>query len=171
MSALPKRCYPPRAPRARLEELRERLAAKGRAVPLGVEVMGRVRELDSLADVLEICRRVGWVQSVIDFAHMHATSDGGFHRRRGIRGSAGGRGRRPRAGAPFHIHFADISFVNRNEKAHLPYDGGTLRAGPLAQALARNARPATVIAGSPDEASNQTIRTVLQRAPIGTCHP
>jgi hypothetical protein len=33
------------------------------------------------------------------------------------------------------------------------------------------ASPAAVIAESPDEAANQTIRTVRQRAPTGTCHP
>ena len=35
-----------------LGELRERLEAKDRAVPFGVEVMGRVRELGSAEDVL-----------------------------------------------------------------------------------------------------------------------
>src|SRR6516162_1168240 len=57
-------------------ELRERLAGKGRAVPFGLEVMGRVRELGSLEDVVEICRRLDWVRPVLDFAHLHATSDG-----------------------------------------------------------------------------------------------
>src|SRR5438046_5776556 len=61
-----------------LGELRERLEAKDRAVPLGIEVMGRVRELGSADDVVEIARRVGWVRPVVDFAHMHATSDGAF---------------------------------------------------------------------------------------------
>ena len=42
-----------------------------------------------------------------------------------------------RAGAPFHIHFSDIQFANRNETKHLPYGEGTLRAEPLAAALAR----------------------------------
>src|SRR5690242_6421878 len=59
-----------------LGELRERLEGKGRAVPFGIEVMGRVRELGSLDDVVEISRRLGWVRPVLDFAHMHATSDG-----------------------------------------------------------------------------------------------
>jgi hypothetical protein len=36
----------PRAP----EEFRERLEGKGRAVPFGVEIMGRVRELGSAED-------------------------------------------------------------------------------------------------------------------------
>src|SRR5213596_706756 len=61
-----------------LGELRERLEAKDRAVPFGVEVMGRVREIGSLDDVCEIASRLDWVRPVVDFAHMHATSDGAF---------------------------------------------------------------------------------------------
>src|ERR687887_565565 len=61
-----------------LGELRVRLEKKDRAVPFGIEVMGRVRELGSLEDVVEISRRTGWVRPVVDFAHMHATSDGAF---------------------------------------------------------------------------------------------
>ena len=61
-----------------LGELRERLEKKDRGVPFGVEVMGRVTELGSLDDVIAISARCGWVRPVIDFAHMHATSDGGL---------------------------------------------------------------------------------------------
>ena len=64
-------------------------------------------------------------------------------------------------GAPFHIHFSDIQFANRNETKHLPYGEGTLRADPLRGALDRMKRPATVISESPDEASSQAIRAVL----------
>src|SRR4029434_4383261 len=59
-----------------LGALRERVEGKGRGVPCGIEVMGRVRDLGSLEDVVEISRRTGWVRPVLDFAHMHATSDG-----------------------------------------------------------------------------------------------
>src|SRR5213595_2640704 len=51
-----------------LGELRERLEKKDRAVPFGIEVMGRVRELGSADDVVEISRRLGWVRPVLDFA-------------------------------------------------------------------------------------------------------
>src|SRR5206468_8079489 len=61
-----------------LGELRERLEGKDRAVPFGIEVMGRVRDLGSADDVVEISGRCGWVRPVLDFAHMHATSDGAF---------------------------------------------------------------------------------------------
>ena len=64
-------------------------------------------------------------------------------------------------GAPFHIHFSDIAFANRNETKHLPYGEGTLRADPLREALAGFDRPATVVSESPDEASSQMIRTAL----------
>ena len=64
-------------------------------------------------------------------------------------------------GAPFHIHFSDIAYANRNETKHLPYGEGTLRAEPLAEALALFERPATVISESPDEASSQAIRAIL----------
>jgi deoxyribonuclease IV len=148
-----------------LGELRERLAAKGRAVPFGIEVMGRVRELGSLDDVIEICRGLEWTRPVLDFAHLHATSDGGFLTPDPFTAALAAADSVLAPGVPFHIHFSDISFANRNEKAHLPYGEGTLRAEPLAQALARFARRATVITESPDEASNQTIRAILHRAP------
>jgi len=64
-------------------------------------------------------------------------------------------------GAPFHIHFSDIAFANRNETKHLPYGEGSLRADPLAEALGRFERPATVISESPDEESSQAIRAIL----------
>jgi Endonuclease IV len=144
-----------------LGELRERLEQKDRAVPFGVEVMGRVRELGSLDDVIEISRRCGWVRPVLDFAHMHATSDGAFTTVEPFVEALAKADEVLEPGAPFHIHFSDIQFANRNETKHLPYGQGTLRAEPLRDALAQFERPATVISESPDEESSQLIRTVL----------
>jgi deoxyribonuclease-4 len=142
--------------------LRERLAAKGRAVPFGVEVMGRVRDLGSLDDVVEISRRTGWVRPVLDFAHMHATSDGAFLDVEPFAEALAAADDVLPPEAPFHIHFSDIAFANRNETKHLPYGEGTLRAEPLREALAGFERPATVISESPDERSSQAIRAVLE---------
>src|SRR5438309_11446616 len=61
-----------------LGDLRARLEAKDRLVPFGIEVMGRVRELGTIDDVLAIASQVDYVRPVLDFAHMHATSDGAF---------------------------------------------------------------------------------------------
>ena len=146
---------------AQLGELRARLEQKDRAVPFGVEVMGRVRDLGSLDDVIEISSRLGWVRPVLDFAHMHATSDGAFTDVDAFASALEAVDEVLEPDAPFHIHFSDIAYANRNETKHLSYGEGTLRAEPLRDALARFSRPATVISESPDEASTQEIGAVL----------
>jgi deoxyribonuclease-4 len=147
-----------------LGELRKRLEAKDRAVPFGIEVMGRVREIGSLDDVLEISRRLGWVRPVLDFAHMHATSDGAFTDVEPFAAALEGADEVLEPGAPFHIHFSDIAFANRNETKHLSYGEGTLRAEPLRQALRKFRRTANVISESPDLESSLAIQAVLASA-------
>jgi deoxyribonuclease-4 len=144
-----------------LAELRERLEAKGRDVAFGVEIMGRVRELGTAEDVFAISRALGWVRPVLDFAHLHATSDGAFTTVKAFHDVLKEATALLPRGAPFHIHFSDIAYANRNETKHLPYGEGTLRADPLAKALARFSRPATVISESPGERSHQAIRSIL----------
>jgi deoxyribonuclease-4 len=146
-----------------LRELRERLEGKDRAVPFGIEVMGRVRELGSADDVVEISRRLDWVRPVLDFAHMHATSDGAFTSPEPFVEVLRKADEVIETGAPFHIHFSDIQFANRNETKHLRYGEGTLRAEPLRDALAQFERPATVISESPDVASTEAIQAILAR--------
>jgi deoxyribonuclease-4 len=144
-----------------LGDLRVRLASKDRLVPFGVEVMGRVRDFGSIDDVVAIARRVDFVRPVIDFAHMHATSDGAYTGVDAFAAALEAADEVMEPDAPFHIHFSDIAYANRNETKHLPYGDGTLRAEPLRDALVRFERPATVISESPDSASTQTIGAVL----------
>jgi len=144
-----------------LGDLRARLEAKDRLVPFGIEVMGRVRELGTLDDVLAIASQVDFVRPVLDFAHMHATSDGAYTDVDAFASALEATDDVIEPSAPFHIHFSDIAYANRNETKHLPYGEGTLRAEPLRDALTRFERPATVISESPDEASTQTIGTAL----------
>ena len=146
---------------SQLGDLHKRLEGKGRLVPFGVEVMGRVRELGTADDVFAIAERTGWVRPVIDFAHLHATSDGAFTDVDAFRTVLERANELLELTAPFHIHFSDIAYANRNETKHLPYGDGTLRAEPLGEALARFDRPATVISESPDEASHQAVRGAL----------
>jgi len=150
-----------------LGELRERLERKGRAVPFGVEIMGRVRELGTADDVFAISARTGWVRPVLDFAHLHAVTDGGFTEASAFSTVLAGADQVLPPGVPFHVHFSDIAFANRNETKHLPYGEGTLRAAPLGEALATFDRPATVITESPDLVSDEAIREELYAA-VGT---
>ncbi len=150
-----------------LGELRERLEKKDRAVPFGVEIMGRVRELGTAEDVFAISARCGWVRPVLDFAHLHAVTDGGFMEPAAFAAILAGADQVLEPGAPFHIHFSDIAFANRNETKHLSYGEGTLRAEPLGTALKKFKRPATVISESPDLESSLAIRAELYAA-VGT---
>jgi len=147
-----------------LGELRERLEGKSRAVPFGVEIMGRVRELGTAEDVFWLSARLDWVRPVLDFAHLHAVTDGGFLDVDAFAGVLGAADQLLEPGAPFHVHFSDIAYANRNETKHLSYGEGTLRAEPLRDALARFDRPATVISESPNEESHQAIREILAEA-------
>ncbi len=140
--------------------VRERLEGKNRAVPFGVEVMGRVRDLGSVEDCVAIARGA---------AGSAPCSTSRTCTRRATARISSPISSRPRwassttsspTSAPFHIHFSDIAYANRNEKHHLPYGEGTLRAEPLREALSGFARPATVISESPDEASSQAIRSL-----------
>jgi deoxyribonuclease IV len=146
---------------ADLAALRERLEAKGRDVPFGIEIMGRVRELGTAEDVFAVSARLGRVRPVLDFAHLHAVTDGAFTDAEAFAGILALADGVLEPDAPFHVHFSDIAFANRNETKHLRYGEGTLRAEPLADALARFDRPATVISESPDLESDQAIRAVL----------
>jgi len=144
-----------------LREVEERLRAKDRLMPFGVEVMGRVRDLGTLEDVVAIARQVDWVRPVIDFAHLQATSDGALReaadfalvleRARTALGPA----------ERLHIHFSDIHYANRNEDRHLPYGEGDLRAEPLREALATFDHPVTVISESPNLESHLEIGRIL----------
>src|ERR671919_2272326 len=116
-----------------LGTLRERLEAKGRGVPFGVEVMGRVRDLGSIDDCVAIAARLDWVRPVLDFAHMHATSDGAFTEVEAFAAPLEAVDAVLAPGAPFHIHFSHTAFANRNETKHVRYGEGTLRAEPLGE--------------------------------------
>ena len=145
-----------------LGDLRERLEAKDRLVPFGVEVMGRVRELGTADDVFAISKRTGWVRPVLDFAHLHAVTDGAFTEPKRFFEILAGADMVLPPGAPFHIHFSDIAYANRNETKHLPYGEGTLRAEPLRQALRKFRRSAPVISESPDLESDHAIAAALR---------
>jgi deoxyribonuclease IV len=144
-----------------LSDLRERLEAKERIVDFGVEIMGRVRELGTAEDVFWLAGRFEWVRPVIDFAHLHAVTDGGFTDVEAFADVLARADAVLEQDTPFHVHFSDIAYANRNETKHLPYGEGTLRAEPLRDALARFERPATVISESPGEESHQAVRAIV----------
>jgi deoxyribonuclease-4 len=149
-----------------LRELRERLEGKGRGVAFGLEIMGRVREFGTAEDCFRVAGQLDWMRPVLDFAHLHAVTDGAFLEADAFAGILRLADEVMEPDARFHIHFSDIAYANRNETRHLPYGEGTLRAEPLAEALTGFQRAAVVISESPDEASHNAIGAVLARTSV-----
>jgi len=112
--------------------------------------------------VLELAARVPFVRPVLDFAHLHATSDGAYTEQQAFVVALEAADAVLAPEVPFHLHFSDIAYANRNETKHLAYGEGTLRAEPLGAALARFERPATVISEAPDVRSTQAIGAALR---------
>ena len=127
--------------------------------------MGRVRDFGSEADIIAIAEALDWTRPVIDFAHLHAVTDGGFREPEDFAAVLRRTDDVLEPDAPFHIHFSDIAFANRNETKHLPYGEGTLRVEPLAAALGEFDRYTTVISESPDAESHARIRALLLALP------
>jgi endonuclease IV len=98
---------------------------------------------------------------VLDFAHLHATSDGAYLDADAFAAALAEADAVLPAGVPFHVHFSDIRYANRNEDRHVPYGAGTLRAEPLREALGRFERPATVLSEAPDAESTRAIAEAL----------
>jgi deoxyribonuclease-4 len=144
-----------------LRELRERLLAKARGVAFGIEMMGRVRDFGTADDVFAIASALDWVRPVIDFAHLHAVTDGAMLAADDFASVLARADALLPPDVPFHVHFSAIAYANRNETRHLPYGQGTLRAEPLRDALARFDRDATVVSESPDLDSHRAIRDIL----------
>ena len=146
-----------------LGELRERLEGKDRAVPFGVEVMGRVREL-GIARRRARDRRAARLGPPGARLRAHARDERRrVHRRRAVRRR---RSRPPtrvlEPGAPFHIHFSRHRRTRTaTRRSTCPTARARCAPSRSREALARFERPATVIRESPDEESTQAIRREL----------
>ena len=106
-------------------------------------------------------RRVEWVRPVLDFAHMHATSDGAFLEPEPFREALElattvlePARRSTSTSRTSRSRTATRRSTSRTARA-------SLRAEPLATRSPSFDRPATVISESPDEESSQAIRSVL----------
>ena len=147
-----------------LGELRERLEKKDRAVPFGVEIMGRVRELGTAEDVFAISSRCGWVRPVLDFAHLHAVTDGALHGGVGVRRGPRGRGRGASSPARRSTSTSPTSRSRTGtRRSTSPTARGRCARRRSAKRCAQFERPATVITESPDvESSRRDSRGALR---------
>lgn len=89
-------------------------------VKLGPETMGRLYQLGSLQEILELCESVEQMQLVIDWSHLHARNQGLFRKVDDFRNVVANV--EARLGAEvaknMHCHFTKIEFTRKGEKRH-----------------------------------------------------
>ena len=132
-------------------------------VALGLEVGGSDRAFGTLGDIALIAEQFPFVHPVVDWAHLHAVSNGALTTREAFAGVISFL-RENFSGwtlDPLHAQFTDNRFGAAGEIKHLPYGEGTLRVAPLVEAVVDSGLRMTLISEAHEESSHDAIQAEL----------
>lgn len=106
-------------------------------VKLGPETMGRLYQLGSLDEIMQLYESVEQMQLVIDWSHLHARSQGLFRKVDDFRGVVAKVEARLgiEVAKNMHCHFTKIEFTRKGEKRHHALE--EMRYGPEFEQLAK----------------------------------
>ena len=111
-------------------------------IRLGIETMGKINQLGTLAEVIEQCKVAPIYAPVVDFGHLNARNVGGAFPdvdsyRRVFDEIAVGLG--DAFARDLHCHFSKIAYTSAGEKKHLTFADGEFGPvfEPLAEAIVR----------------------------------
>lgn len=122
-----------------LEKAAVMLCDNGYDVVLGIETMGKLNQLGTLSEVLELCRISERFAPVVDFGHLNARDKGRFFTSDDYKrvfdeiseslGAVYAEG--------LHCHFSKIMYTEMGEKKHLTFEDTVYgpEFAPLAQAI------------------------------------
>ena len=124
-----------------------------KGVRIGLETMGKVNQLGTLDEVIELCRIDSVFVPVVDFGHLNARDCGGVFKTaddylRVFDKIA--RKLNPDVADKLHCHFSKIEWTDAGEKRHLTFSDQTYgpEFEPLAEAIARGGLTPTIICES-----------------------
>ena len=122
-------------------------------IKLGIETMGKINQLGTLAEVIEQCRVAPIFAPVVDFGHLNARAVGGAFPdcdayRRVFDEIALSLG--DSFAQNLHCHFSKIEFTSAGEKKHLTFADSSFGPSfePLAEAIVREAVSPRIICES-----------------------
>ena len=111
-------------------------------IHLGIETMGKLNQLGTLEEVLELCAVDPHYYPVVDFGHLNARNIGGYYTdvdsyRRTFDTIANAMG--DDVARYLHCHFSKIEFTAAGEKRHLTFEDDVFGPAfePLAEAIVR----------------------------------
>lgn len=127
--------------------LRDYFADNKFGCKLGVEVMGKQQTFGDLDQVIDVCKAVPGVVPIVDFAHIHARSNGGLRTKEDFAKVL----KKLDALKLKHIHsyFTGVKYTNGNELHHVPIKKGDLDFAPLVEVILENDYNITVTSVSP----------------------
>lgn len=121
---------------------------------LGPETSGKQKAFGNVDEILGLCASLERTKPVIDFAHIHAYTNGGLKTGDDYRKLIFDRIEKELGGAAMdglHCHFSGIEFTKASERKHLPIETGdnSPRFAPLAKVIVENGYAPTMICESP----------------------
>ena len=131
-------------------------------IKIGLETMGKINQLGTLDEVLELCRIDSAFVPVVDFGHMNARECGGVFKTSDdymrvfdkIDRKLGAE-----IAANLHCHFSKIEWTDKGEKKHLTFSDNVYgpEFEPLIEAIAKNSLSPTIISESAGTQSDDAL--------------
>ncbi len=131
-------------------------------IKIGLETMGKINQLGTLDEVLELCRIDSAFVPVVDFGHLNARECGGvfktaddylrvfdkIDRKLGAEVAFG-----------LHCHFSKIEWTAKGEKKHLTFEDTVFGPDyePLVEAIVKNSLAPTIISESAGTQSDDAL--------------
>lgn len=143
--------------RSRLDYVAPKVVDLG--VGLGLETAGNKSSFGSLGDIAQLASEYSFVRPVVDWAHVHAMTGGQLVTKEAF-ASVLAFVRESFPGwmiQPLQVQFSDNEFGASGEIRHVPYGEGTLRVGPLIEAVQEMGLSMVVISEARDMKSHGLI--------------
>lgn len=131
-------------------------------IKIGLETMGKVNQLGTLDEVLELCRIDSAFVPVVDFGHLNARDLGGVFKTADdymrvfdkISNSVGAE-----VAENLHCHFSKIEWTSSGEKRHLTFEDSTWGPDfePLMEAIVKGGLSPTIISESAGTQSDDAL--------------
>ena len=124
----------------------------GTSIRLGLETMGKINQLGTLEEVIELCKVSPIFHPVVDFGHLNAREQGRFSGTDSYRYifNAIGEALGDEYVRTLHCHFSKIEYTGAGEKKHLTFEDSVFGPDfhPLAEAIVKEGVAPRVICES-----------------------
>ena len=132
-------------------------------IKIGIETMGKLNQLGTLDEVIELCRLDSSLVPVVDFGHLNARALGGVFNTESDYLRVFDKISRlisPEVAENLHCHFSKIEWTDKGEKKHLTFEDTVYGPDfePLVSAIAKEGLSPTIICESAGTQSEDALK-------------